>query len=128
MADKMQPWKAAWPAGDTRDAHAPSNAAPASPSVAIEYGVAQGDVAVVDGTAANVRPAMPLRLEQTLSGQEKTQPWKASWPGAAAAAADAGSFAAAAEYGVPKGDIAVVDGTAANVKPSTQKTVRVVRA
>ncbi|CAK7243709.1 MAG: hypothetical protein STHCBS139747_005236 [Sporothrix thermara] len=112
MADKVQPWRAAWPAADT---NASTNEA------SVEYGIAKGDVAVVDGTAANVRPAAPLRLDQ--SAAHKTQPWKASWPGAEAAAGPA-----AAEYGVPKGEIAVVDGTAANVKPSTRKTVRVVRA
>ncbi|CAK7237882.1 hypothetical protein SBRCBS47491_010189 [Sporothrix bragantina] len=120
MSDKVQPWKAAWPA-TTANANA-------SPDTAVEYGVARGDIAVVDGTAANVKPAAPLRLEQAAV---KTQPWKASWPGAEAAAAGLNTKSSAgtvAEYGVPKGDIAVVDGTAANVKPSTQKTVRVVRA
>ncbi|CAK7219337.1 hypothetical protein SCUCBS95973_003786 [Sporothrix curviconia] len=120
MADKVQPWKAAWPAANT-------NAA-TSPDTSVEYGIAKGDIAVVDGTAANVKPAAPLRLEQTATAAaEKTQPWKASWPGAEAPAGSNASLAAA-EYGVPEGDIAVVDGTAANVKPSARKTVRVVRA
>lgn len=119
MADKAQPWKATWPPVEsTTDAPDHASRAPAS-SPAVEYGVAKGDIAVVDGTAANVKPAAPLRLQQS----DKAQPWKASWPGAAAPAADA-----AAEYGVSKGDTVVVDGTAANVKPSTRKTVRVVRA
>jgi hypothetical protein len=43
--EKVQPWKAAWP---------PVQQAPSCPG--IEYGVAKGDVAVVDGTAANVKP------------------------------------------------------------------------
>lgn len=116
MADnKTQPWKAAFPAVEAR-AHKTTST--------IEYGVAKGDVAVVDGTAANVKPAAPLRLEQQgENGDEtKSQPWKASWPGA-----DAPSSTSGNEYGVAKGDTVVVDGTAANVKPSTRKTVRVVR-
>ncbi|CAK7197986.1 hypothetical protein SEUCBS139899_000640 [Sporothrix eucalyptigena] len=121
MANKVQPWKAAWPAVEPHD---PANATTSS-DASIEYGIAKGDIAVVDGTAANVKPAAPLRLEHSFSSSatpEKTQPWKASWPGAEAPASNA-----VTEYGVTKGDIAVVDGTAANVKPSTRKTVRVVR-
>ncbi len=120
MASKTQPWKALR-ADASSNTDAPDNAlhAAAAPS-AIEYGVAKGDIAVVDGTAANVKPAAPLCLQQ--SATDKAQPWKASWPGAATPGAGSET-----EYGVAKGDVAVVDGTAANVKPSNKRTVRVVR-
>jgi hypothetical protein len=45
----------------------------------------------------------------------KAQPWKASWP-----PADQNQNASGIEYGVEKGATVVVDGTAANVKPSTK--------
>ncbi|KAL1898910.1 hypothetical protein Sste5346_003321 [Sporothrix stenoceras] len=110
MADsKTQPWKAAWPVDENNK----------TSSSSIEYGVSKGDVAVVDGTAANVKPTARVTSD---SASSKAQPWKASWPGA-----DTPSSASGNEYGVAKGDTVVVDGTAANVKPSTRKTVRVVR-
>ncbi|ERS95850.1 hypothetical protein HMPREF1624_07927 [Sporothrix schenckii ATCC 58251] len=116
MADKIQPWKAAWPAVEAR--------ASGSSTPPVEYGVAKGDLAVVDGTAANVKPSARVTAESA-EAAEKTQPWKASWPGAATATA--ASTSSGNEYGVAKGDTVVVDGTAANVKPSSRKTVRVVR-
>lgn len=87
---KTQPWKAAWPPAEQQSC--PNG---------VEYGVAKGEVAVVDGTAANVKP------------QAKTQPWKAAWP-----PVEQQSCPNGVEYGVAKGDVAVVDGTAANVKPA----------
>jgi len=66
----------------------------------------KGEVAVVDGTAANVKP--------------KAQPWKAAWPPAAQQEPAEGRV----EYGVGKGEVAVVDGTAANVKPAKKKDER----
>lgn len=110
MADsKSQPWKGAWPADNQTS------------SSSIEYGISKGDVAVVDGTAANVKPTARVTSESESAESSKTQPWKASWPGADAPSSTLN------EYGVAKGDTVVVDGTAANVKPSTRKTVRVVR-
>jgi hypothetical protein len=44
----------------------------------------------------------------------KTQPWKAAWPPAEQQACPLDS---GVEYGVEKGEIAVVDGAAANVRP-----------
>jgi len=92
--DKIQPWKAAWPPVEQQNA---------CPDAGIEYGVAKGETVVVDGTAANVKPA------------SKSQPWKAAWPPVEQqnACPDAGI-----EYGVAKGETVVVDGTAANVKPT----------
>lgn len=117
MADnKTQPWKAAWPV-DNKTSTSSSSTSSTSP---IEYGIAKGDVAVADGTAANIKPT--ARVTSDSADSSKTQPWKASWPGA-----DAPSSTTLNEYGVGKGDTVVVDGTAANVKPSTRKTVRVVR-
>ncbi|EPE07648.1 hypothetical protein F503_00370 [Ophiostoma piceae UAMH 11346] len=116
MPEKTQPWKAAWPPAEARSTTTDSSETAAA--AVVDYGVAKGNVAVVDGTAANVKPSM--RLQQS----EKTQPWKASWP--AEALVPAQSAAETTEYGVAQGDIAVVDGTAANVKPK-KKTVRVVR-
>jgi hypothetical protein len=93
--NKSQPWKAAWPPAEQQACPETSG---------IEYGVNKGEIAVVDGTAANVKP-------QTAN---KSQPWKAAWPPAAVEQ----KSEACIEYGVNKGDIAVVDGTAANVKPA----------
>jgi len=88
---KAQPWKAAWP---------PAGPQNTTTGNGVEYGVNKGEVAVVDGTAANVKP--------------KAQPWKAAWPPAAQQEPAEGRV----EYGVGKGEVAVVDGTAANVKPA----------
>jgi len=45
----------------------------------------------------------------------KAQPWKAAWP-----PTEHKSTCGGIEYGVQKGEIVVVDGTAANVKPKAQ--------
>lgn len=102
MTAKTQPWKAALPALQQKSAAA-------SCPDGIEYGVRKGETAVVDGTAANVKP------------KAKSQPWKASWPPVEAQQQVTTACPNGIEYGVAKGDIAVVDGTAANVKPAKKK-------
>ncbi|KAH6675315.1 hypothetical protein F5X68DRAFT_214311 [Plectosphaerella plurivora] len=89
--EKSQPWKKNWPPAD--DKSCPDG---------IEYGVKAGETAVVDGTAANIKP-------------QKIQPWKAAWP---PAASQNPSSSTGIEYGAGKGDTVVVDGTAANIKPT----------
>ncbi|EFX06430.1 hypothetical protein CMQ_6751 [Grosmannia clavigera kw1407] len=112
MSEKTQPWKKAWPPTEYQAASASATAAAAA--TPIDFGVAEGDIVVVDGTAANVKPAAPLRLHRS----EKTQPWKASWTGHAASAAACAT--SSVDYGVAQGDTVVVDGTAASVKPSAK--------
>jgi hypothetical protein len=98
--NKIQPWKTAWPPAEQQQSCPLDNG--------IEYGVSKGEIAVVDGTAANVKPQAT-----------KTQPWKAAWP--PATSEQKCDNVPGVEYGVAKGDIAVVDGTAANIKPAKKK-------
>jgi hypothetical protein len=84
MSTKAQPWKAAWPPVEQK-----------TTDVGIEYGVEKGQTVVVDGTAANVKPA-------------KTQSKKVAWSPTEQVTSE----------GIGKSGAAVIDGTVANVKPA----------